>query len=195
MNKNATSLILIVIAIGVYFTFTRTKIDEYQSIQAVNTEYQNAIAKSEDLIKVRDDVRSIYNKIDPEDQARLDKMLPDNVDNVRLIIDVNSIASRHNIAIKNVKTITSPTVPNSSSPTPTTNTGKPATGTTAAASNKYNTVSLSFDVSGSYKTFVDFLTDLEASLRIIEISKINLKANDTGTYDYSVEIKTFWLKQ
>lgn len=181
MNKNATGLILIVLAIGTYFTFTRLKIDEIKVIKGVNDEYQQALTNSERLVKDRDAVLAVYNQIPPDDQERLEKIIPDNVDNVRLIIDVNGIAARHGLAIKNVKT----TTPKSSS------------GDTGGVQSNsvYNTVTLNFDISADYRTFQAFLKDLEASLRILEISRISLKANESGIYDYGLEVKTFWLKQ
>jgi len=183
MNKNATPLILIVLAVGIYFTFTRVKIDEFQVVRAVNAQYETALQNSEKLIKTRDDVLKTYNQIDPVNQDRLDKIVPDNVDNVRLIIDVNGVASRHNIVVKNIKTSTSGDAA-----------GQP-NNTDENSSSEYNTVVLSFDISANYQTFVAFLKDLEASLRILEISKISLKATDTGIFDYTIEAKTFWLKQ
>lgn len=183
MNKNATPLILIILSIGIYFTFTRVKIDEVRAVTAVNNEYKTALKNSEALIKKRDEVLAIYNKIDPEDQERLEKMVPDNVDNVRLIIDLNGVAARHNISIKNVKTST-------------VNKDSSKSGDTGYVSNgEYNTVTMSFDLTTSYQTFQNFLRDLEASLRIMEISKISLKAGESGNFDYGVEVKTFWLKQ
>ena len=88
MNKNLTPIILIVLALGIYFTFTRVKINELKEIQVVNAQYEQALKNSEELIKIRDQVLAAYNEIDPLDRDRLNKMLPDNVDNVRLIIDV-----------------------------------------------------------------------------------------------------------
>ncbi|NDE67999.1 hypothetical protein EB052_00165, partial [bacterium] len=61
--------------------------------------------------------------------------------------------------------------------------------------NPYNTMSLTFNVTGKYQDFLDFLRDLEKSLRILDTTKISLSANDTGTYDYGVELRTYWLRQ
>lgn len=191
MNKNLTPIILIVLALGIYFTFTRGKIDELKSVQAVNAQYQQAIDNSEKLVKVRNTVLASYNAISAEDRERLEKMLPDNVDNVRLIIDATGVATRHGITVKNIKTsassanssTNSAVIPTNSSPT------------RVNVANSYDTVTLSFNVSTSYQTFIDFMKDLEASLRIMDISKITLNANDNGIYDYGVEIKTYWLKQ
>ena len=187
MNKNITPLILIVLALGIYFTFTRSKLDELKSIRAVNAQYQEAIDNSERLVKKRDEVRDTYNKISQDDRENLEKMLPDNVDNVRLIIDVNGVAARHGLALKGIKTSTSDD--KNSSPKVTSQSGN-----TTKSSNTYNTITLTFNVATNYQTFINFLRDLEASLRIMEISKITLDANDEGIYDYGVEIRTFWLK-
>ncbi len=182
MNKNVTALILIVLAVGIYFTFTSGKIDELKEIRAVNAEYQKAIDNSANLIKVRDEVLKNYNSLTDLDKDRLNKIVPNNVDNVRLIIDVkDDIAARHGLFLKNIKT---------SSP------AAPAGGGVANdPANQYGMVTLSFSVTSSYEKFVDFLKDLEASLRIMDVSKLSLKTNDVGTYDFDVEVKTYWLRQ
>lgn len=186
MNKNVTPIILIILALGIYFTFTRTKLDDLKAIKEVNAQYQQALNNSERLIKVRDSVLKTYNDISPDDRERLEKMLPDNVDNVRLIIDANGVAARHGLAIKNVKT-SATNVAGGGAQAPTRN--------ASSVPSTYDTVTLSFNVSTNYKTFLEFLKDLEMSLRIMDISKITLNATDTGIYDYGVEIKTYWLKQ
>ena len=77
-------------------------IDELKAIRGVNAEYQEAIDNSAKLIKVRDDVLRAYNSLTVEDKDRLNKIVPDNVDNVRLIIDVkDDIAARHGLFLKN----------------------------------------------------------------------------------------------
>jgi Tfp pilus assembly protein PilO len=190
MNKNVTPIILIVLAIGIYFTVTTGKLDELKSIRAVNADYEQAINNSEKLIKVRDKVLKTYNDISEEDRQRLDKMVPDNVDNVRLIIDVNGVAARHGIAVKNIKTSTPSSNTGSVQSQPPATINKPK----SVAGGVLDTVTLSFSVSTNYQTFIDFMKDLEASLRIMDISKITLTANDTGIYEYGVEIKTYWLK-
>ncbi len=175
MNKNFTAIILVVLAVGIYLTFTKDKIEELKAIRVVNAEYQEAIDNASRLIKVRDDVLAAYNNISDKNKDRLNKIVPDNVDNVRLIIDVkDDIAANHGLSLKNIKT---------SSPTDT------------SSESKYGIVTLSFSVTSGYQQFVDFVKDMEASLRIMDISKLTVTTNDIGTYDFGVEIKTYWLKQ
>lgn len=190
MNRNTTAIILLILAVGIYFTFTSGKIDELKAVLAINKEYQDAIDNSVKLIKVRDDVLKAYNSISEVDKDHLNKMVPDNVDNVRLIIDVkDDIAAKHGLSIKNIKT-TSPIAPptgassNNSSANP-----------SSGDSSKYGVVTLSFGVTTTYDQFIAFLQDLESSLRILDISKLTLTTNDLGTYDFTVELKTYWVKK
>jgi Tfp pilus assembly protein PilO len=190
MGRNLTPIILIILAIGTFFTFTRGRIDGLKEITEKNKEYQAAIKNAEQLIKVRDEVLKNYNNISAEDRERLDKMVPNNVDNVRLIIDVNDVANRHGFSLRNVKTSATP-----SGTTGSTNTSSSGSGSTPQVSSRYDTVTLSFNVTAPYQNFLAFLEDIERSLRIMDISKITLSAGEGGIYEYGVEIKTYWLKQ
>src|SRR3989344_8662784 len=156
MNRNATAIILIVLAIGIYFTFTSGKIDELKAIALVNSEYEQAIDNAGRLIKVRDDVLKAYNEISDINKDRLNKIVPDNVDNVRLIIDVkDDIAARHGLFLKNIKT-TSPnlqqqtgTVPSSAS-IPANAPAPKDVNAEVNPSAKYGIVTLSFIVTTNY---------------------------------------------
>ena len=54
---------------------------------------------------------------------------------------------------------------------------------------------MSFKVSAPYENFVKFMKDLEQSLRIVDVTALSFKANANNIYDYSVSIKTYWLKK
>ena len=58
----------------------------------------------------------------------------------------------------------------------------------------YGSLGVSFTTSASYNTFLAFIRDLEKSLRIMDITAIQFGASDTQVYDYSVDIRTYWLK-
>jgi Tfp pilus assembly protein PilO len=194
MNRNATPLILIILAIGIFFTFTNPQIGELKQTQAINDGYLVAINNSKTLIQKRDAVLNDYNKLDDTQKQNLNKMLPNNIDNVRLIIDVNAIAQKHNLSVKSIHTSAVSGGAAASAPTP--QSGQPRTGTQSSSELAgYNTMSLSLSASATYQNFLDFLNDVQASLRIMDISHLVVTANETGTYDYSVDIKTYWMKQ
>jgi Tfp pilus assembly protein PilO len=195
MNKGVAPILLLILAVGIYFTFTKGKVDEIKTIKTVNAGYEEALENVEKLIKVRDGVLKTYNSIDEADRRRLDKIVPNNIDNVRLIIDVKGIGEQHGLTLRNVKT----SAKSAASDTATTNTNSGSMGSEVSAygsnPSKYETVTLSFEVAASYKSFVELLRSIESSLRILDISKISVTANETNIYDYEVELKTYWLKQ
>lgn len=193
MNKGVAPILLLILAVGLYFTFTKTKIDEIKTINTVNAGYEQALENVEKLIKVRDEVLKTYNSIDENDRKRLDKIVPNNIDNVRLIIDIKGIGEQHGLTLKNVKT----SATNESSVTKAVNTDPTGAEVASFGSNpsKYEVVTLSFEVSASYKSFTELLKSIESSLRVLDISRINVSANDTNIYDFKVELKTYWLKQ
>ena len=192
MNKNATPIILLILALGLYFTFTKGKVTELKAIKSVNASYQEAINNSAKLLRIRDEIKNDFNKIDPNDQLRLEKMLPNNIDNVRLTLDVKSIGLARGLVLKGVKA-NAPNINTSNTGVSATKPAAPAGAAPTTAA--YDTVTLSFSVSTDYLTFLELLKDLETSLRIIDITKITLTVGDTNVYDYGVELKTYWLKQ
>lgn len=195
MNKGVAPILLLILAVGIYFTFTKSKVDEIKSIKTVNAGYEQALENVEKLIKVRDGVLKTYNSIDEVDRRRLDKIVPNNIDNVRLIIDVKGIGEQHGLTLRNVKTSAKTATQNAGKSVAPDIPGSPEVSTYGTDPTKYEIVTLSFEVSASYKSFVELLKSIESSLRVLDISKINVSANETNVYDYEVELKTYWLKQ
>ena len=65
--------------------------------------YDEALDNSKALEAERDKLTQKYNSFNPEDLSRLQKLLPDNVDNIRLILEIEKIASPYGMALKDVK--------------------------------------------------------------------------------------------
>jgi Tfp pilus assembly protein PilO len=194
MNKNVTATILIVLAIGTYFTVTKAKLAEVNAVRAINEQYISAISNADQLVKVRDKVLKDYNAIDETDRERLDKIVPNTVDNIRLVIDLNSVGLRHGFSLRNIKAAagTSGSSGSSASQRPSTVT---ATRDGGISTPTLDTVSISFSVSAPYQQFIEFMRDLEANLRIMDLTHLTVAANSTGTYDFGVELKTYYLRQ
>ena len=200
MNRNVTATILIILAIGIYFTVTEGMWTDTNSWQATNDQYTKAIGDATKLLALRDKANEQMKNISSTDQENLDKMLPNTVDNIRLIIDLNSVAMKHGFALKNIKAgvtggankVTSKT---QKAPVPVTGASSVANAATTIPVPTLDTVTVSFGVTAPYLQFRSFLQDLEADLRIIDLSHLSISANDSGTYDFNVEMKTYWLRQ
>jgi len=128
------------------------------------------------------ELAGIYNSFSAADLARLNELLPDHVDNIQLIIDVNGIAKKHSMSIKNVKVSTG-------------DESRPGIKEVVSTIDpKLGAMILSFSVTGSYDSYKKFIADLASSLRIIDMSSISFATDDKGIYAYNVSLKTYWLK-
>lgn len=171
-------IILFIASLGTFFLYANPTYQtiKAESVQAKTISEANANAVS--LRAARGQLLDQMNAISIDDRSRLIKALPDNIENVDLIININNIALLHNMKIKGAKV------------------GEPNTSDPAAGPNtsKYGTIALSFTVSTTYDEFLSFMKDLEASLRLVDVSNLSFSATDNGKYDFNITLQTYWLK-
>lgn len=213
-------IILIVISVIVFLTFTNPIYSNISALKAQAASYNTALDNSKTLESERDKLTAKYNAINPDDLDRLQKLLPDNVDNVRLILEIGQIALPYGMTLTDVKYDTSDTSANNSASatsTPDTTTIQGGAAPTGNAHQDYGVLNLSFSTSGTYDNFINFTKDLESNLRIIDISSIQFSsgtgsstapgntavggatknsstANPAEIYNYDFQIETYWLK-
>jgi Tfp pilus assembly protein PilO len=192
MNRNVTATILIVLAIGIYVTFTRAKLAEVNATRAVNLQFSTAIDNASRLISVRDEVQKQYRDLSESDRKRLDKMLPDSVDNIRLVIDLDDLANKKRLVLRNIKASVPPA--QKQPPAPATGPGAASARINTIPAPTLDTVSVSFSLTATYEQLIDFLQAIEANLRIMDVTKLSVAVNATGGYDFNVDLKTYWLR-
>lgn len=181
MFKTLTPIILLIASIGLFFGFINPKYMEIQAKRAKLAQYDEALGKSKDLANRRIELSEKYKSITDEDRVRLSKLLPNAVDNVRLILDINSIAALHGMKIRNTKINQGPSPAEKNNPL-------------IVDERKYASIGLSFAVTSSYNDFINFLNDLEHSLRITDIVGLTIRPQKIGVYDFSIDLQTYWLK-
>ncbi|KKS77547.1 MAG: hypothetical protein UV64_C0006G0002 [Parcubacteria group bacterium GW2011_GWC1_43_11b] len=141
-----------------------------------------------ELNEIKEKLQARINTISRDQQARLDRFLPDSIDNVQLVLDVNSIARQSGMRIKGIK-IDSAKTEDKNAPTP-------VAGQNVSNEPQVSTLNMSFSVEGSYESFLGFLDNLSKSLRLIDVKTIRFQAPTDGKnfYKYDVSIQTYWLK-
>jgi Tfp pilus assembly protein PilO len=187
MNRNLLATILIVAAIGIYFTITKSMIADAQSVKADNSQLSAALASADQIIKARNDITTQYQQISEDNRTRIDKMIPSAVDNIRLVIDLNNLALQNHFALSDVKASvpSSANSPGRAAATTQTTVGEPV----------LDKVQVTFSAVTTYDQFLQFMQALEANLRIMDLSHLTVAANDDGTYSFSAQFQTYWLRQ
>jgi len=179
--KNNTAIILLLLSIGLFYTFTSIQYQDAKDLHNLANEYQSVLQNVSAIGELRDRLLITYEKLPRAEIDRLNKILPDNIDTVRLALDLDGMASRYSISIKNIQA---------------TSGANEATGIVVLPeyASAYERVTISFGFVSSYENFMLLLADLEKNLRIMDIRSISFKATDTGFYDYQVSVDTYWLK-
>ncbi len=177
--KQLIPIILILASVGIFVFFTNA---EYQNVKMLKTElagYESALGKSRLVLAKREELQNKYKQFSRADLTYLVKMLPDHVDNVQLILDINGIARKHGMSIgriqinKDEKSANAPVGPNTL---------------------PYASILVSFRTTASYSSFVSFMKDLEQGLRLVDVTDLTFRADTKGQNEYAVTIRTYWLK-
>lgn len=195
MFRNIIPIILIGVVITGFFMFVNPMYKEIVDIKSQVASYNEALNNSKSLENERDKLTKKYNSIDPANLEKLTKFLPDGVDNIRLVLEIEKLALPYGMALKDVKYATTAAD---------TKTSVVAGGTSKIANEQknYGTWDLEFSTQGTYFNFVNLIKDLENNLRIVDVASVDF-SSDTApginpalseSYKYNIKIKTYWLK-
>lgn len=182
--RNIIPFMLILASLGAFFGYINPRYDAIKELEIQKASRDETLTKSRQLQTLRDDLLKRLNTFPTADLTRLEKMLPDNIDNVRLIIDISALAAQRGVVVKNVKNISAASIA-----------AEAKKDGDSDKNNKYGSVVLDMTVTASYDNFIAFLRDLEKSLRLVDIISLAFNAQDTGNlYDFNIGLRTYWLK-
>lgn len=188
MSRIFLPVIYLALAIGIFYGVSNPILAEVSELRADKAELSLALRRAVELRGVADRLRSEYYSFTEAERERLNRLIPDNVDNVKLIIDINNIASRYEMIINDAKIETGgATVEDGQDPSV-----RLIDNPSGAISQ--GTVDIAFTVTGPYEVFRDFLGDLASSLRLVDVKLVSFKSVPEGDYQYSVKLSTYWLK-
>jgi|AntRauTorckE6833_2_1112554.scaffolds.fasta_scaffold02473_8 Tfp pilus assembly protein PilO len=157
------------------------KYGDVQTLRAEQASLDTALDNARKLRASQQEILDRYNSFSREDRERLSSMLPDNIDNVKLIIELDALASQYGLPLQNVTVSDT----EEDSDVQVINEG----------SSEYGEVQLQFSVRGRYEQFVQFMEQLERSLRLIDVKDLSFQStSEVGVYQYSMTIATYWLQ-
>lgn len=173
--------------------FTNPSYKEVKVLKAQASQYDTALTNSKKLQEQRDTLASKYHSISPASLERLSKLLPDNADNIRLIIDIQQMAQSYGMSLSAIKFDSTQNpigVPGSQLAA-----GTPAQ--LAQTQADYGMFNIEFSTTATYSNFLAFLKDIESSLRLTDVQSIDFSAGDPtkSTHVFTVKLKTYWLKR
>lgn len=190
MMRYIFAILALIIAGAIFFWYTKPTYDSVQSIKDESSQYDAALSKAAELQQLKQQLLQRYNSFSPTDLDRVQKLLPDHVDNVALILDLDNLAAKYKMPIENVDVSTPAS----------TATGETGVASIGASGQKYNSVTIRFSTRGTYTDFISLMKDLEQSLRVVDLVGLTLAPN-AGTsssgetqYTFDMTLRTYWLK-
>lgn len=179
--KNSTAIILILISVGLFYTFTSSEYAKVQVLESEQEKYKEVLSGADAISEAGENLESSYEKVPKEEVARLAKILPDNVDTVKLALDLDGLAGKYGISVKKIRVEKSQSeiadaieAVNSALP--------------------YEKILISFSFISDYADFTGFLNDIERNARIMNIKEISFQPSESGLYEHNMTVETFWLK-
>ena len=185
MSKVLAPIIFFVIAVGLFFTYIKPAYSTLQEWQAVDAKLETAL---DDARKIKVRVEELLDKrsaIPKEDYARLLQLLPDNLDIVRIIVDIDTIAEANNLTISRFDI---PRVENDTTPKK-----------RDAVIDPVGSAVLTITCLGTYEDFKKWLQSIEKSLNVLDVSSVEVEVEQGGAgaplvQEYKVGIRTYWLQ-
>ncbi len=195
MTRLIIAIIGFILAGAIFFLYTQPTYDSTQQIRGQITEYNAALEKAAQLQQLKQQLLSRFNAFNPADLDRIQKLLPDHVDNVRLILDMDGMASTYGMTLANVDISGNDAVA----------ANQQTVASIGSSQQKYDALTIHFGVDTTYQDFKKFLEDLQSSLRIVDVTSLSIQpaggsrvplggGQAEPVYHFGLALKTYWLK-
>ena len=196
--KGFTPVILLGLTIGAIYFYVVPQIGHIQDIFAEVEKYDDALEAADVLDGRLQELNRKKETFTIAETVRLGKLLPSTTDDVRLVLDVSGIAENYNIELTNIVLETL----EEEEPNARERITRPGTENERVDSRfdrsslDLQELHLGFSFFATYAEFVNFITDLESSLRILDITEISFNSEnpEEGEYLFSVSLKTSWVE-
>jgi len=178
MTSRVLPFLALLIAAGIIFGYIQPAYSG--SITANNAAIKadnQALAAAADYKLKENELASKKNSIDPADLIRVTTLIPDSVNNVQLVLDLNALAARSNITLSNIDVK-----------------GGASATDDPSAQGPVGSVDLTLSAAGTYPAFRTFLAGIERSARLLDIQQLAIGGSDNGVYSYQMSIRLYWLR-
>lgn len=175
----------LLIALGLFFGYINpTMTGPIAATRAEIAGYDKALEAADRFKEKQASLEAARAAIPPESLVRLEAFLPDGVDNVQLILDLDSLASRTGMTLSNFDTSE---LEENASETAT-------DGIINPNGQPLDSVELSTTGKGTYEAFRAFLGATEESLRPLDLVSLDIKTSENGVHTYTMKFRLYWLR-
>ncbi len=180
--RTLTPFLSLIIA-GILFIFViQPQYIAVVSLRNEVDEYNNATEKYNDFMRKLEEKLAAKGSRSALDNERLDTFVFDQIDTVQLLVDLEAMAKKKNLLFGNIEV----------------NQGdvdmKNVTDDARTVGSELETADLTFEVVGTYEQFKSFLADVEQSLTLFEVIKLELISTEESLFQqFAVTVRVYAL--
>jgi Tfp pilus assembly protein PilO len=209
MYRLLTPILAFIVAFTLFFTFIQPTIDEYKKIDTEVSDYMQALDSADRLQQRVNELIADKNAIPQSDYERLMTFLPNSIDEVGVVLTLDDLASRSNLALDQISVQSSRTRGGSSQQNAVAemafdddqDSSSQAEQTRADGTvvrkptDSIESVMLTFSVTGEYQDFRTFIAELEKSLLLMDIVQLTIsEAKDESLTSFAVGVSLYQFK-
>jgi Tfp pilus assembly protein PilO len=171
----------LMLSVGVFFAYINP-LWKGEIAEAKNgiEENERALKSADEYVKRQNALAEQKSSIDPVALTRLETFLPNSVDNVGLILDLNALAEEAGLALESMDVAPQATIV--------------TTGEDAEPLEPVGEIDMNIAAKGTYDALQMFLAGIESSARLLDERQLTVTGSDDGVYDYQISIRLYWLR-
>ena len=203
MIQRLFPVVLILVAIGLFFTYTSpTWSGPVAESKGIIRSYDSALAAAKEFQRKEAQLAMEREALPVEGLERLSALLPDNVNNIQLILDLDALAARAGVQLSDFS-ITEGNSGQSSVEQGVMSPGgagsapvaqSPNSGLELESTSPVDSLEITVTAVGTYTAFRNFLESAEKSLRLLDVVGLVISSDDSGVYTYDVTFRIYWLR-
>ncbi|PJE64712.1 MAG: hypothetical protein COU90_00355 [Candidatus Ryanbacteria bacterium CG10_big_fil_rev_8_21_14_0_10_43_42] len=182
--------------IGVLQAFLRPELDRVSAIRSETVIVEEAIEKSREVIRLRDELLNRYNSVSSADIERIRNFLPAGANITEFLIDLEILIEQSGVIWENVSVDASSAVQNTARNQVSTIGNDTITGgvpAIPAASAPPDALVIGVTVSGTYDEIKTLFDILERNVRLIDVTDVSFgKPGDDGIFTVTISMNTYY---
>lgn len=180
MRSRVLPVLALLVATLIFFMYTKQVYEgSVQMHKQKIAEDESALRAAADYAENASRLLAEKDAMDQDALARLEKMLPDSVDNVQAILDLDGLAESTGIALASIDVSRASALEATEE---------------SADQSLVGSVQVSLSGKGTYAAFQKFLKGIETSQRLLDITDLSVSGSDTGVYTYQLSARLYWLR-
>jgi Tfp pilus assembly protein PilO len=179
--SNISIIAYVVLTLSIGYAFAYPLSGDLSRLLDQKQKYVDSLDMISNIDSKKGELLAKFNEISDADKKNVETVLPSSLDFVNLISQIDAVATKYGISINDISSKGT----NSSA-------GDSIAG--AKPPKPYQSSIIGFSFNASYDKFNAFMSDLEKSLRILDIRSVKLDTAKDGVYSYIVEFETYWLE-